>query len=283
MSEDQLTSKVNDGRQEFAYRLLYLRPSDYSDERMAVGLVADGLARIESKFVSAITSLELLERIFGADGVEQYHFSVAEFKRSLNGVKTLDDIVLPSTLLALGEVNHALSADRNGLLLRVLESSSCLMRASGIRNRDVLSSHANSKFVHDIRDSVSKLNPLLADQIFRQKCVLPSGEKIDLPILGRNVFGAPISFAGRVNSFNDQKTKAEAFAARFQVFRKHLRQRPKLYVLAPDQSNAGTRRNMEAHVNELRAVTDATDVSLKIAVSTDELATSVISDEIAVA
>src|ERR1700686_5343883 len=70
--------------EQFEYRLVYLRPTPYSDERIAVGLIASAQDHLEARFVSSVDSLELMGRMFGDNGVEQYQFAAAELRRTIS-------------------------------------------------------------------------------------------------------------------------------------------------------------------------------------------------------
>lgn len=279
MSDDVIECAWHAAAKRFAYRLLYLRPSDYSDERVAIGVVADGLQRLEVKFISSAGSLDLLARLFGDEGVEQYQFAAAEVRRALTRPCGLDEFQSPTDLLVLGGRVSATTMDRNGLLLQALEAASCLVREGSARSREVFASHTVVRLTSKLLDSVSKVDPLLANRIFRQKCTLPSGEVVELPICGDKIFGAPVSFAGPTGGIYDQKMRAEAMVAKFQVYRKYLRQVPKLYLLTPAGRWDEVPSPVIQHVNELRQVAEASSVALSISGSTDALALSLIDDE----
>lgn len=260
---------------EFQYQLVYLRPSAYSDERIAVGLIANSNDRVEARFVSAGAAIELMERMLGDHGVEQFQFATAEFRRGILNAREISQVNIPTDLLITGETLTAYTKDRDGLLGSILSSSSLLLRAGASKVVERLGCVNNTRFSQDLFDHVSRLDPFLGDQIFFHRLPMENGEIVELPILGKNVFGAPISFAIR-----DHRLLAEAYVAKFNWVRKKLpKQRPKVYVLSPAQTDLDTSGRLEKSIKELRAIAGASQVAMQLADSTEELASAIVHDE----
>lgn len=263
------------GLQEFRYRLLYLRPSPYSDERIAVGVVAAAGDHLEVRFISSSESLGLLTTLFGHAGLEQFHFATAELRRATLDLRELDSLIMPSNLLITGESCSAVTTDRTGLLTSILASSSCLVRTDSSRSSEVGSAAPNSSLSKDLFVQLSRLNPLVAQDVLNKKVTIETGETVDIPIFGTKIFGAPVSFAVK-----DHRIRAESYVAKFVWLRKHLPQKPRVYVLtSQDRSSDGTR--VDSGVRELRAIAEASDVPLKLSESTEEMATLILQDEAA--
>lgn len=260
--------------EDLEYRLLYLRPSFYSDERIAIGLIASARGRVETRFVSSPAAIELMSQLFGEDGVEQFHFASGELRRSLSKATSLDLIEPPTDLLLIGEKIPAFTSDRNGLLAGVLEMASCLIRARSARSKEVIISDREAPFTKELFSWVSRLNPLIADRIFDQTFVAPTGEEIDLPILGDKIFGAPLSFLR-----SDQTMRAESYVAKFHWLSRHLIQKPRLYLLAPQGSSES--KGKAENIRELSEIAKSLNVPLKISTSTEHIATLIVQDEAA--
>jgi hypothetical protein len=261
--------------EEFEYRLVYLRPSAYSDERIAVGVIANRLDHLESRFVSSVDALNLMTRIFGEDGVEQFHFATTELRRVLAKAASLDSIVIPTDLLAVGDKVAAFTADRNGLLTSILASSSCLIRSQPARSSEVLTSSSAPSLTRDLFDHVSRLNPLIAKDLFDRQITI-EGETVELPIYGNKIFGAPVSFVAR-----DLRMRAESYVAKFVWLRQYLKQKPRIYVLTRQDGVATSSPRADSSIRELRAIADASKVPLRTSESTDELAVMIVHDEAA--
>jgi hypothetical protein len=267
--------------QQFEYRLIYMRLSSHSDERLTVGLAAESTDGVEVKLISSVPALTLLESIVGEEGVEQLHFAVSELRRSAHKVGALSELLMPTDLLISGDAIAAFTQDRNGLLQSVLASASTLNRTSSSRAREVIQTTSSRRMTSDLYDQVSMLNPLKASDLFHRKVAFDSEkglEEVDLPILGDLIFGAPVSFA---NATSDQKVRAEAYVAKFNWVRKHIPQKPKVYVLIPEKSTSAAARRAEGYIRELQAVAHASDVGVDVSNSMSELASILIRDEAA--
>ncbi len=260
--------------EEFAYRLVYLRPTPYAEERIAVGLVATRNDSIEARFVSSPSAIELMAQLIGEPGVEQFHFGAAELRRALTSRPCLDAFELPTDLFVLGEMLPAVTSDRDGLLTSVLSSASCLMRVGGSRGVEMITSPGALHLQRDLFDQVSRLNPFIGKRIFNQKFTANTGEVVSLPILGDRVFGAPISFAAR-----DQSTKAEAYVAKFRWLRGQMQQEPRIYLLTPPDHRLASR--LDPGIRELCAIAEALEVPVQISESTQGMASQLLKDEAA--
>lgn len=261
--------------EEFEYRLLYLRPSPYADERIAVGVASGGTGKLDVRFVSSISAIELLSRLFGDEAVEQYHFAAAELRRAVRTMGSLDEFAIPTDLFVAGETMTAVTEDREGLLSSVLASSSCLLRPSTPRTADVLTTTTAVGLQRDLFEQVSLLNPFLGERIFNRKFTAASGEVVKLPILGERIFGAPVSFVAK-----DQSMAAEAYVAKFHWLRGQMAQQPRIYVLAP-QDLRGELPARGSGIRELRAIAEALDVPVEISETTRAMASQVLKDEAA--
>jgi hypothetical protein len=260
--------------EEFEYRVVYFRPSDYSAEQIAVGLLADAGARVDARFVSSAAALTLMAQLFGEGGVEQFQFASGELRRSLQRASKVEDVEMPSDLFFAGEPLVAYTADRNGLLASVLASSSALMRPGS----SVVVEHVGPAdaqiFAQEVMNEVSRLNPFLGGQIFHHRLDMDNGEVLDLPILGNKIFGAPVSFAAR-----DHRMRAEAYVAKFNWARNRVPQEPRVYVRAPGEGPMETSERLERSVRELQAIAEASRVPVRICRSTEELAVAIVRDE----
>jgi len=260
---------------EFEYRLLYLRPSPYSDERIAVGLVANAHGHLETRFISSLSALGMLEHLFGEDGVEQFHFAADELRRTVAKVKCLDSLSLPTDLLSAGETLSAFTFDRNTLLTKILDSASCLVRRSTSCGLEIPDTVA-LPFTRDLFEHMTRLNPLTASQIFHRPYKARTGETMELPIFGNKIFGAPVSFATA-----DHRIRAESWVARISWLRDELSQEPRIYLLAPPAGDVATNARRESGVRELRAIAKHSKLPLKETGSTEEMAVAILADEAA--
>jgi hypothetical protein len=266
--------------EQFNYRIVYMRPSQYSDERVAVGLVSESVSGIQTRFLTSVGPLELMGRLFGVTGVEQFHFAANELQISVQRERSLDELRTPTDLLVFGERISAVTRDREGLVRSLLENASCLVRAESPRAREAFD-EPTTRLCTTLFEQVSLLNPMTANDLFRQRITVEAGEMtetVTLPILGRKIFGAPISF---VAASWDQKIRAEAYIAKFRWLRQFLSQEPNVYVLTPQHQSGRIGAKAESHVRELREVANASDVRLRVSTSTEELASLIVRDEAA--
>jgi hypothetical protein len=260
---------------EFEYRLLYLRPNRYSEEQLVVGLVASEAERLEARFVSTASAIALLTRFFGEEGVEQFQFASAELRRAVGGINDLQHFESPSDLIIAGERFAAVTRDRDGLLKQILSSASSLMRAPVSSSIDTEKSPA-TRFARALEDRVQNLNPLVAENLFRRKVTVGSGEVVDLPIYGRRIFGASVSLDGR-----DHHIRAEAYVAKFSWLKGELPQAPRVYLHCPPGAMQNEQASVAAYLREVSAIAGACNVPLVKADSLDELAAAILKDEAA--
>jgi hypothetical protein len=269
---DELTEGA--GLEEFGYRLVYLRPTSYAEERIAVGLLANRNGCVEARFISTPSAIDIMAQIFGEPAVEQFHFGAAEVRRALAKRPSLDAFELPSDLFVLGETLSAVTSDRDGLLTSVLSSASCLVRAGVSRGVEIVASPVLLHLQRDLFDQVNRLNPLIGKRIFNQKFTASTGEVMRLPILGDRVFGAPISFAAR-----NESIKAEAYVAKFRWLRDQMPQEPRIYLLSPPDSHRIS--SLDPSIRELCAIAVALEVPVQISESTEGMASQLLKDEAA--
>lgn len=253
---------------EFEYQLVYLRPSEYTDERIAVGLVTESSGRLDGRFVSSVAALDTMSRLIGEHGVEQFQFAISELRRLLPRTEALSSLRIPTDLLVTGEKQVAFTSDRSGLVSSIL-ATSCLMRSGPERQVETARATPPLGFSKDVFDRVNRLNPLVADRIFNQTVTVES-EQIELPIFGDRVFGAPVSFVGK-----DQSMRTESYIAKFRWLRSHLHQKPRVYVLRPGDHDCDIR------LRKLHAIAEASDVPLIVSETTEEIATQILQDEAA--
>lgn len=279
MNENTPLSLVSNNPEKIRYRHIYLCPNAYSDERIIIGLIGQSDSGIESKFVSSPTAIETLITLIGSEGVEQYQFAIAEIRRSLkkwNDIAKIED--LPSTLFIFGETYNAITSARTSLYKDILEVSSSLYRSCAASNisKTLAGQTTLTKTLHE---RISQLNPLIADDLFSKKKIKTTeGDVIDVPIFGRKIFGAPVSFVAR--EMGEPRMRAEAYVAKFNWLKNYVPQKPRVYVLAPTQNTQSGVNRLEASMRELLAIADAASVPLRHGETTDALATQVINDEI---
>jgi len=259
--------------QEFEYRLVYLRPSHYSDERIAVGILSSNEAKIDSRFLASGSPIESMIQLLGEDAVEQFQFAVSEFRRALMLCPNLDSLRSPTNIFMLGDKASAYTDDRANLITSILESASCLVRHTSTRSTEIAGT-AQPRLIREIFNHVSQLNPGIASEIFNKR-VSVAGDTIDLPIYGRRIFGAPVSFANSA-----QIVRAESYVAKFNWLRSHLVQTPKIYLVAPAGEGQSSAR-IVPQLKELTAIAAASKVDLSIAETANELAQRVLKDEAA--
>jgi hypothetical protein len=259
--------------EEFEYRLVYLRPSYYSDEQIAVGLVATNAGRLEARFISSSLAIETMSRLIGDDGVEQFQFAAGELRRVISRLSALDSLDIPTDTLVVGDKISAVTPDRNGLLGSVLDAASCLVRHPNPKNGEVTASSASNVLIREMFEHVSRLNPMVANDIFNKK-VKVDGDTVEVPIFGRRVLGAPVSFASSA-----QIMRAESYVAKFHWLGQHFSQIPKVYVVVPDDDKGGVTK-AESRLRELSSVAKASRVEVVTAANADELAHKVIRDEV---
>jgi hypothetical protein len=261
--------------EEFEYRLMYLRPHAYADERIIVGLISCNKNALEAKFLSSVGALQLMEHMFGESAVEQFHFAAAEVRRKMTCHQTLEAFTLPTDLLLFGETQEAFTQDREGLLTTILTSAASLMRGgTGKGVASVSPPFTPTELQRDLFEHVNRLDPFKGHRIFDRKFTTKTGEVVRLPILGDRIFGAPLSFAAK-----EQMMKAESYVAKFRWLDSQMEQKPRIYVLAPETRQGESEDS--PGIRELRAIAQASDITVVISESTEGMASQVIRDETA--
>lgn len=267
--------------EQFEYQLVYLRPTAHAEEQLTVGVIAMSNSGFELRLVSSVAALDLMTKIVGDSGVEQFHFAAGELRRSVSRLDSWESLAMTTDLLIVGEKISAFTRDRSGLLTSVLASASSLIRGSSTRAGEVVTPSPTMKILKELYHEVSLLNPLIADDLFHRKVTLDKGsevEEVELPIFGNRIFGAPVSL---LTATSDQKMRVEAYVAKFHWLQQFLHQRPKVYILAPDNRTRTIAQRAHSSIRELRAVAKASNVELGISESMAELAAFVIKDEAA--
>jgi hypothetical protein len=259
--------------EEFEYRLLYIRPSPYADERIVVGVVSDNKERLEAKFLSSLEALQTMEQMFGESGVEQFHFAAGEVRRAIARHTSLQSLILPTDLLVLGVTQEAVTRDREGLIRTILGTSSSFMRIGTAKGVSSISPPPPTiELQKDLFDHVNRMDPFKGQRIFDKKFTTKTGEVVRLPILGDRIFGAPLSFAAK-----EQMVKGESYVAKFRWLDGQMQQKPRIYVLAPETRHGESEDSRG--IRELRAIARASDVAVVISESTEGMASQVIKDE----
>ena len=261
---------------ELTYRLVYFKPSHYSDERIAIGLVAQNGESLDVRLVASSNAIELMTLLFGESGVEQFQFAASEMRRMTRRCATLDEINMPTELLVTGEVLTAFTTDRASFLGSALSSASALLRANCSNVVERVAAAEAAHFSQEVLDEVCRLDPFLGDRIFNHTVKMKTGAEVDVPILGDKIFGAPVSFASR-----DYKMRAEAYIAKFNWIRREVRQKPRMYVRAPSAPALDVNQRLERSVRELSAIAKASDVPVIVCDSAEEIAMAILKDEAA--
>jgi hypothetical protein len=261
---------------QFDYRLLYFRPTRFSEEQIAVGLLADSSNRVEAKFATTPNALARMTEIFGEAAVEQFQFACGELRRSLSSAAHLAELEVPSDLFYAGESTVAYTKDRSGFLSSVLASACVFLKGGSTSVVERLGSTSYQIFAQEVMGEVTRLNPFLGEQIFHHRLTMETGEVLDLPIRGRKVFGAPISFAVR-----DHRMRAEAYVAKFHCARRQIPQTPKLYVRAPNLGLVSSSERLDNSLRELELIAGAAEIPVVVCSSTEELASAIVRDEAA--
>lgn len=124
--------------EQFEYQLVYLRPTAHAEEQLTVGVIAMSNSGFELRLVSSVAALDLMTKIVGDSGVEQFHFAAGELRRSVSRLDSWESLAMTTDLLIVGEKISAFTRDRSGLLTSVLASASSLIRGSSTRAGEVV-------------------------------------------------------------------------------------------------------------------------------------------------
>lgn len=260
---------------EFEYRLLYLRPSQYADERIVVGVVSRNGSALEARFLASPAALQMMMHLLGETAVEQFQFAAAELRRDIARHHILDAFTPPTDLFVLGETVDAITHDREGLITSILATASSLVRR-GVAKAvlPVSSPETPTELQRDLFEYVTRMDPFKGGRIFDKKFTTATGQVIKLPILGDRIFGAPLSFAAK-----EQMMKAESYVAKFRWLDTQMEQTPRIYVLVPETRQGESQST--PGIRELRDIAEASDVPVVLSDSTEGMALQVIRDDAA--
>lgn len=265
---------------EIAYRLVYFRPSPYSDEALVVGVLLSADRTVYLRTIQSESAYSALAHLFGENGKEQVSFAIDLLRSHVDKIADhLDTLGSPSDIISLGAVNRGVCGDPQGFAHDLLEMSSSLFRSyssplgqSGYITQEEIS--------FCLFDNVTKLNALKATILFKGLEVpLSKQSTVRVPISGDRVIGGSVSLVTK--QVGAAKTQAEALIAKYSVAGRIVDKKPAIYVLVPGSESKVNQKEVDASLFELRDVAEGHNVLVRHERSLPELAQALLRDEAA--
>lgn len=262
-------------------RVVYLKPNEYSDESLAVGVLVHHDLGYEFSYVASEAAYAALDCLYGAEAREQLIFGIDVLRKQIySGSDIFEKGNSPTSLLRFSSVEHVSCDNPKKYASDFLKISSSLYRnyectqgANDYIGQDIIKL--------DLYKRASLLDAIKATKLFEgRKFELPEKGKVNIPIYGERIFGAPISFVTkRVSS---AKVQAEAYIARFNYVKQLLdNQRSVLYILTPTLDKNVNHKIVKSSIDELYEIAKANDVILRCEKDPNELAHMILEDEVA--
>jgi hypothetical protein len=269
---------------EITTRIVYLQPSAYSDEALAVGVVFDDSKTVQFEKIGSVGCFETLSDLYGDDFTEQVIFSL-ELLTDLVSKKefAITDSNLPVDILRFGPASKAYCENPSSYVRDLLRISSSLFGTYSVRRKS-LARVDQATIEKVLLDSIVRLNPLRGKELVQnKKFEITKKRRIEIPLYGNRIMGAPVSLS--TTRPGQATNQAEAYIARLHWAREALEElenairEPVIYVYAPAQDTSEGGSSISEIVNELALIGEASQVSVRVADQIDALARKVYEDE----
>lgn len=262
-------------------RLVYMKPNEYSDESLAVGVLVRHELGCEFSYVASEAAYTALGCLYGIEAKEQLIYGLDVLRRRIySGSDIFETGNSPTSLLKFSSIDHVTCSNPKTYASDFLKISSSLYR-----NYDCM--QGSSDYVGqdtiklDLYKRASLLDAIKATKIFEgRKFDLLSKGKVEIPIYGEKIFGAPISFVTK--RVSTAKVQAEAYIAKFNYVKQILNhQSAALYILMPTLDKDINHKIVKSSIDELYEIAKANDVILRCEKDPNELAHIILNDEVA--
>lgn len=279
MDYQSIVEQAN-ARKAAQYRFVYFRPNPYSEEQLTVGMIlvtADD--ERFSRFISTRFSNDLFAVIFGQQALEQFHFATNLMRKVFNASsRPIEMEESPTDLLEFGRVIRAMLEDVQQFMTSTLNLSSSLTRPVKYSD-DSMSAVGQSRLRDELFFAATAVDSAVASRIFNGIKVPVGSSKIEVPIFGDRILGAPVSFSS--TRIETSLKIAEAFISKFNFVRRVYNRQPVVYVLAPFEDTGGNKKALRDGLEELSMVADANQAAVKIEFDISDMARTVLLDEAA--
>jgi len=260
------------------YRLIYLQPSNYSEEAIAVGIVAqssEGFFKADIRMSRG--AIKRMCDLLDEEVIDHLDYALDNLWKLVKGLESLEKLDSKNSLLSLGRAIPARCSNPESFIKDMLQISSCMYKTFVSENAENFSI-TQKELTNSFRDKVTHLNAFKATQIFtKKKMQLDSRNTITVPIFGEHVFGGPISFV--TQQVSSAKIQAEALIAKYSLVKKEKNRKAALYVLTPSYEMLLNHKKVERELDELEAVAKGHDVLIRHERTLDNLALALLNDE----
>lgn len=263
---------------EVSRKVVYLKPNDYSDESLAIGVIVEHQNGVDFSYVSSQSASDALHCLYGSEAPEQLNYAIRILKDNIySDYFDINNDITATSLLKFGPVTKTECLNPAKYSRDYLEIASSLYRNYDCNfvNNTYISQDEVRTSLYDI---ASHINAFTASKLFKgEKLKLPNKKTIDIPIVGDNFFGAPVSFVTK--KVSDAKTRAEAYIAKFNYVRERWdKEYSVIYVLEPSPSHKVNKYLVNDSISELVLVGAANGVEIKHENCMDKLANVILSD-----
>jgi hypothetical protein len=263
-----------------AWRVVYYRPSAYSNEAIAVGVIVEHEGSCFLDYAASVEVLEKFTDIFGAPARDELIFGLGllndEVRASRLGC-TNDET--PCEYFSLGAATPAVCENPREFARDMLRLSSSLFRqleSTSIRFQSV----SQAEVVNSVKRRLVQLDPFRATALIKPATVkCGENRSFKVPICGSRTIGAPVSLI--TTRVTEAMTAAEAQMMRLQYAQHVLGRDSFLYVFTPPKSaDIGSISGRVADgIEELQALGDSCGVQVCSSDSIDELVSNIFSNE----
>lgn len=271
-------------QKEISTRAIYLAPNAFSDEAICIGILYEdnnnsGFESIQSRQV-----FDKLHYLYGDELVDNLKFSLRLLRESISENNTLlSEMATPTDLLRFGTVSLATVENTANYISDLLRISSSLYNSYRLtKNR--FQPKTQEDIEKEFKQKIVDIDPLAGRRIVESKKVrLRDKTKIDIPIFGERIIGAPVSIS--ISRSGSSIGIGEAYIAKLNwarealILREGIKRVPKIYVYKPETLEQSQRSRIDDGVYELEEIGKASDVEVFAEHDMSILATRVYSDE----
>lgn len=264
-----------------SYRLIYLHPSPRSGEALVIGGLFDVGAIRFFRILDSVYARKILSILYGAQFVEHVSFSLGTLAKRLQAwASGTSSLIVKDEMLSIGS-SVSFSSDKPDEFADSILNLASTLSDSSWKNNESGSLVDDRMIAREVRNRIVEHNPFLGGKMFSKKHRAPLGEStIDVPLAGRRILAAPVSFVTKKPDM--ARMKAEAFLSRFAAMDDAIEQKVKcVYVLAPPLGLPVNYAAIESQFREVEYVGSRLGVRVVRSESASDIAADVLEAEAA--
>lgn len=260
-------------------RLVYLTANAVAEERLVIGVLVGSSGRYALAQVEPDSAWTMLERLYGAGVRELTRKPLHRLEKDLeSNLGRIEDLRSSSELISLGKPQAIFTDDLLGFAKDFLATTSSVTAAVK-RLTPKGQSISQGRLRYGLFSRASEMNVFRATQLFSQKKRrLSTNVSVDVPILGRRIYGTAVSMASSRPSEVQRST--ESHMLRLSYFKRQIKGQPTVYILLPNEEFCpANRRRAYTCIHAITALAGHVGVRVRQAETISALASDVFADD----